>query len=47
MNPNLELQEVIEETVFAEFGNDDGLSKAIYDNIRNWMEKNQIIFYQP
>lgn len=47
MNPNLELQEVIECAVYAQFGEDDGLSAIIFNDIRNWMDRNMIVFYQP
>lgn len=47
MNPNLELEEIIQNEVYAHFGEDNILSKIIHDSIRNWMNRNGIVFYQP
>jgi hypothetical protein len=47
MNPNLELEDVIYEVCFAYFGEENELSSELYDSIRDWMSRNQIIFYQP
>lgn len=49
MNPNLELEYVILETIQGYRGalDRDDLSTELYRNIRNWMDRNQIVFYQP
>ena len=49
MNPNMELEDVIDTTIANWFGDDsaDGLSPAVYKAIRDWMNRNQIVFYQP
>lgn len=47
MNPNLELEELIQSEVFAYFGEENELGTEIYRSIRNWMDRNQIVFYQP
>lgn len=47
MNPNLELEDIITTTCFSYFGEDNDLAPELYQNIRNWMNRNQIIFYQP
>lgn len=50
MNPNLELEEVIRATITveADFGEDaETLATYVYRDIRNWMNRNGIVFYQP
>lgn len=48
MNPNLELGDLIIDVV-ANWPNqdNDGLAVEIYAQIRDWMSRNQIVFYQP
>lgn len=48
MNPNLELQEVILNSIENEFGDDcNGFPGVLFNDIRNWMDRNGIVFYQP
>ena len=48
MNPNLELEELLLEKVEDIFGHDnEALAADLYRSIRNWMDRNEIVFYQP
>lgn len=49
MNPNLELFDVIYDTLNQSRGTEvaEDLTVEIHQSIRDWMNRNEIIFYQP
>lgn len=48
MNPNLELETLLHDKIYDIFGEDnEALAKELHNTIRNWMDRNGIVFYQP
>ena len=46
-NLNEEFREVIDASVFAYFGEDHDLARDVFEDVRDWMNRNGIVFYQP
>lgn len=47
MTPYEEMEQIIQSEVFATLGEDDGLGANIFNSVRNWMDRNGYILYQP
>ena len=49
MNPNLELFDVIYESIERPRGTEvaEDLTAEIHQAIRDWMNRNELVFYQP
>lgn len=48
MNLNLELEEIIRESIEENFGEaKDDLATFVYRDISNWMNRNYVVLYQP